>query len=55
MRMEIEDTLNIRGIDDPGKYLGLPTLLGRAKKDSLAYIKDIINKKVQNWKQALLS
>ncbi|BFG34431.1 hypothetical protein CerSpe_207050 [Prunus speciosa] len=55
MRREIEDTLNIREIDDPGKYLGLPTLWGRAKKDALAYIKDRINKKVQNWKQALLS
>ena len=36
-------------------YLGLPTLLGRAKYHSFAYLKDRVWKKLQGWKGKLLS
>lgn len=37
------------------KYLGLPTLIGRSKKVCFASIKDGIWKKLQGWKEKLLS
>ncbi|BFG25548.1 hypothetical protein CerSpe_118220 [Prunus speciosa] len=48
---EIESSLRIRDVEDLGKYLGIPTLWGKAKKDALIYIKERICKKVYNWKQ----
>ncbi|KAI5317842.1 hypothetical protein L3X38_037549 [Prunus dulcis] len=41
--------------DDPGHYLGLPTMWGRSKKDALSFVKDRLLCKVQGWKQGLLS
>ena len=37
------------------KYLGLPTLVGRAKKRSFIYLKERVWKKLQGWKEKLLS
>ena len=37
------------------KYLGLPTLVGRAKYHSFAYLKDRVWKKLQGWKGTILS
>ena len=37
------------------KYLGLPALVGRARKQSFIYIKERIWKKLQGWKEKLLS
>ena len=36
-------------------YLGLPTLIGRAKYHTFSYLKDRIWKKPQRWKGMLLS
>ena len=36
-------------------YLGLPTLVGRAKYHTLSYLKDRIWKNLQGWKGLLLS
>ena len=36
-------------------YLGLPTLVGRAKYHTFSYLKDRIWKKLQGWKGLLLS
>lgn len=35
----IERELNIENLNDPGKYLGLPSMWGRPKKASLGYLK----------------
>lgn len=37
------------------KYLGIPTIIGRSKKTIFAALKDRIWKKVQGWKEKLLS
>ena len=36
-------------------YLGLPTLVGRAKYHTFSYLKDRIWKKLQGWKGLILS
>ncbi|BFG24970.1 hypothetical protein CerSpe_112440 [Prunus speciosa] len=47
--------LGMPKVDDPGKYLGLPTIWGRSKREALLYIKERIMSKIQGWKQQLLS
>ncbi|XP_068312476.1 uncharacterized mitochondrial protein AtMg00310-like [Pyrus communis] len=42
-------------VDDPGKYLGIPTIWGRSKRDTLAYMKDRVMAKVTGWKRRFLS
>ena len=37
------------------KYLGLPALVGREKKRSFIYLKERVWKKLQGWKEKLLS
>ncbi|XP_056697634.1 uncharacterized mitochondrial protein AtMg00310-like [Spinacia oleracea] len=37
------------------KYLGIPTIIGRSKKSVFATLKDRIWKKLQGWKEKLLS
>ena len=37
------------------KYLGLPMLIGKSKKETFAYIKDRLCKKLNDWKGSLLS
>jgi len=36
-------------------YLGLPTLIGKRKYDTFAFIKERVWKKIQGWKGKLLS
>ncbi|KAL6128930.1 hypothetical protein ACLB2K_072283 [Fragaria x ananassa] len=42
-------------VEDPGKYLGLPTLWGRSKREALGYIVDRVQRKLVGWKQRSLS
>lgn len=37
------------------KYLGLPLVLGRSKKNVFDYIREQTMKKIQNWKNKFLS
>ncbi|BFG30782.1 hypothetical protein CerSpe_170560 [Prunus speciosa] len=41
--------------DNPGKYLGLPTLWGRSKCEAMNFVKERIMSKVEGWKQKLLT
>jgi len=50
--------LEILGVKEVNKietYLGLPTLVGRAKYHIFSYLKDRIWKKLQGWKGLMLS
>ncbi|BBH03133.1 Ribonuclease H-like superfamily protein [Prunus dulcis] len=47
--------LGMTMVDDPGKYLGLPTMWGRSKKEALQFVKEKLLRKLSRWKQSLLS
>lgn len=47
--------ISIREVEDLGKYLGLPTIWGRSKKETLTYLKSWIQNKMQGWKHLLLN
>lgn len=54
-RKELQDILGIHSLMMNEKYLGLPMILGRSKKDFFGNIKEKIWKRVQGWKEKLLS
>ncbi|KAK6158177.1 hypothetical protein DH2020_005491 [Rehmannia glutinosa] len=41
--------LGFKEVDNHGKYLGLPSIVGRSKKEIFGYIKDNIWKRIQGW------
>ncbi|KAL6134495.1 hypothetical protein ACLB2K_066726 [Fragaria x ananassa] len=47
--------LGITGTDQPGVYLGLPTIWGRSENEVLAYIKEKQVNMLDGWKQKLQS
>lgn len=51
----IRRILGVREVNDPGVYLGLPTIWGRSKKAALSFIRDRIKKKLEGWKANTLS
>ena len=50
-----KDFLGVPEIKEYKKYLGLPAVVGRNKKESLTFIKERIWGKLQGWKERLLS
>ena len=52
---QIKLPLGVPEIIQYERYLGLPSLVGRNKKASFNYIKDRVWKKLQGWKEKLLS
>ncbi|XP_010696345.1 uncharacterized protein LOC104908875 [Beta vulgaris subsp. vulgaris] len=54
-RNAIVNVLGVKEVDRQEKYLGLPTVIGRSKKVTFACIKERIWKKLQGWKEKLLS
>ena len=51
----IKITFGVKEVEHFETYLGLPTMVGRAKYQSFAYLKDKIWRKLQGWKGELLS
>ena len=51
----IQQLLGMPSIRNFEKYLGLPALVGRGKKQKFSYIKERVWKKLQGWKEKLLS
>ena len=47
--------MHTTSIGDLGKYLGLPPIIGRGKKQAFMEIKQKIANKLQGWKGKLLS
>ena len=54
-RQEILDFLGVLEVKEYEKYLGLPAVVGRNKKESLRYIKERVWNKIQGWREKLLS
>ncbi|KAL2895927.1 hypothetical protein RDABS01_000461 [Bienertia sinuspersici] len=54
-RKEIVEKLGVNEVDKHEKYLGLPTIIGKSKKAIFASLKERIWKKLQGWKEKLLS
>ena len=46
-RMELEEFLGVNEIREYEKYLGLPDVVGRNKKESLNYIRERVWNKLQ--------
>ena len=55
VKESIQQLLGVPSIRNFEKYLGLPALVGRGKKQSFSYIKERVWKKLQGWKEKLLS
>ena len=54
-RQWIKQAFGVREVDRFNSYLGLPTLVGRAKYQTFAYLKERVWKKLQEWKGKMLS
>lgn len=54
-KVALKNFLGVPKIKEYEKYLGLPVVVGRNKKESLIYIKERIWSKLQGWKEPLLS
>ena len=55
MQQEIKNLLGVGVTTNYDKYLGLPSFVGRVKKQSFSYIWERIWHKMQGWKERLLS
>lgn len=54
-KQEMIDVLNMRLVDKHDKYLGIPSLAGRSKRVVFRELLDRVWKKLQGWKEKLLS
>ena len=55
IRNRILDLLGVLAISQYEKYLGLPSFVGRAKKQSFSYIRERVWSKIKGWKEKPLS
>ena len=51
----IASILDLHAVLGTGKYLGLPSMIGRSKKSTFNFIKDRIWKKISSWSSKSLS
>ena len=54
-RNDILSLFGVREVEKHEKYLGLPTVIGRSKKMVFSVLKERVWKKLQGWKEKLLS
>ena len=54
-KVEIKKALGLQEIVHYDKYLGLPSLVGRKKKESFNFIKEKVWRKLQGWEGKMLS
>lgn len=55
LRHRIKAALGFVEVDMHGKYLGLPTIFDKSKRISFAALRDRVWRKLQGWKEKLLS
>jgi hypothetical protein len=54
-KSQVMSVLNISTEAYNEKYLGLPIYMGKSKKQTFAYLKERVWKRIQEWKEKLLS
>ena len=54
-KSQVMSVLNISTEAYNEKYLGLPIYMGKSKKQTFAYLKERVWKRIQGWKEMLLS
>lgn len=54
-RKIIKETLEVQSGDLSGNYLGLPSLIGRRKREILGFIKDKVVGRIHSWNSRFLS
>ncbi|KAK2445802.1 putative mitochondrial protein [Trifolium repens] len=55
IKEQISDILGVQEVMGTGRYLGMPSMIGRNKKAVFGYLKDRMWKKVQSWSGKHLS
>lgn len=50
-----EEVLNTGSTSDPGKFLGLPSIWERLKKESMGFLKNKIRDKLAGWRSNILN
>ncbi|XP_019178142.1 PREDICTED: uncharacterized protein LOC109173362 [Ipomoea nil] len=55
VRIVVSECLGVRETVDFGKYLGLPSVLGRNKTATFRYIEDKVRERLGSWQHRLLS
>ena len=54
-RHSTTNLLGVRSSDEPERYLGLPNMIGRKKKQSFQALKDRLKQQIENWSTRFLS
>jgi hypothetical protein len=52
---DLSRIMGVRHVPGTGNYLGLPSMIGRKKKETFAYVKDQIWKRINSWRGRALS
>jgi hypothetical protein len=52
---DLSSIMGVKHVLGTGTYLGLPSMVGRSKKETFAYIKDRIWKRINSWRSRPLS
>ncbi|XP_031091127.1 uncharacterized protein LOC115996126 [Ipomoea triloba] len=55
LKTSICSILQVEGVGNSSSYLGLPSLIGRSKKDILGFLKDRVLSKIRSWNHKFLS
>jgi hypothetical protein len=54
-QQDLSKIMGVRHVLGTGNYLGLPSMIGRKKKDIFAYMKDRMWKRINSWRGRALS
>ncbi|MCH96415.1 RNA-directed DNA polymerase (Reverse transcriptase) [Trifolium medium] len=52
---DVSRVMGVRHVLGTGKYMGLPSMIGGKKKETFAYVKDRILKRINSWRGQALS
>ena len=55
LKAKILEVMGLMKDSKHNKYLGLPSLIGKSKKEVFAKVKEKVEKKLSGWKEKMLS